>query len=132
MEKSNRIQKFEDIAAWQEGRDIANSIYEITRNDSVRRDLGFVDQLRRASVSVMNNIAEGYERGSNRDFARFLFIARGSAGETRSMLYLALDQGYVSDDEFSAISEKCMKCSRMIWGLIKSLKQKADWVEERL
>jgi len=130
VEKKTRIEKFEDIVAWQMGRDIANNVYDLTKTNSIRRDRSFVDQMRRAAVSVMNNIAEGYERGSNKDFVKFLFIARGSVGETRSMMYMALDQGYIDDTTFCDVSEKCRKCARMIWGLIKSLRQKADWVED--
>jgi len=129
VEKKAVIEKFEDIVAWQVGREIANAIYELTRDVSIRKDRGFVDQIRRASVSVMNNIAEGYERGSNKDFAKFLFVARGSVGEVRSMLYVAVDQGYIDQKIFHDLSEKCRKCARMIWGLIKSLKQNPDWTE---
>lgn len=129
MEKKTVIEKFEDIVAWQTGRNIANTIYELTRKGSIRQDCGFVDQMRRASVSVMNNIAEGYERGSNKDFIKFLFIARGSVGEVRSMFYVALDQGYIDQKVFRDLSEECKKCARMIWGLIKSLKQNPDWTE---
>lgn len=89
-----------------------------------------MDQFRRAAVSIMNNIAEGFERGSNKDFIRFLFVARGSAGEVRSMLYVALDQGYIDHETFQSLSDLSRKCSRTIWGLIKSLGSKSGWVEQ--
>ena len=132
MEKKSEINSFEDIRAWQVALDIANAIYRITREDPMRRDYGFVDQLRRAAVSIMNNVAEGYERGSNKDFIKFLFIARGSAGETRSMMYLARDQGYIGEETYRELTEQCKKCSRMIWRLIQSLSQKSDWRENDL
>jgi len=86
-----KIQRFEDLEAWQIARELTNQIYTITKKESIRRDYGFVDQIRRAVISIMNNIAEGFERGSNKDFVKFLFIARGSAGEVLSMLYVGLD-----------------------------------------
>ena len=92
-----KVQRFEDLEAWQISRELTNQIYTITRKESIRRDYSFVDQIRRATISIMNNIAEGFERGSNKDFAKFLFIARGSAGEVRSMLYVGLDQGYLTE-----------------------------------
>jgi len=92
----SEIRRFEDLKAWQYGRDITNTVYSLTKKQQFRSDYGLVDQIRRASVSIMNNIAEGFERGSNRDFVKFLFISRGSAGEVRSLLYVALDQNYIT------------------------------------
>jgi four helix bundle protein len=76
----------------------------------------------------MTNVAEGFERGSNKDFVRFLFIARGSAGEVRSLLYVALDQGYITEEEFNTTHDLCIQTSRIIWGLVKSLRTKSGWV----
>jgi four helix bundle protein len=73
-------------------------------------------------------IAEGFDRGTNKDFVKFLFIARGSAAEVRSMLYVALDQGYLSEEEFEECRNLCIRCSQIIWGLIKSVRRKSDWV----
>ena len=112
-----KIQRFEDLEAWQIARELTNKIYSISRKESIRRDYGFVDQIRRAAISIMNNIAEGFERGSNKDFVRFLFIARGSAGEVRSMLYVGLDQGYLADDTFTRCHDLCVRCSQLCLGL---------------
>jgi four helix bundle protein len=122
-----KIQRFEDLEAWQVARELTSQIYTVTKKESIRRDFGFVDQMRRAAISVMNNIAEGFERGSNRDFAKFLFIARGSAGEVRSMLYVGLDQDYLTDETFKLCHDLCVRCSQLCWGLIKHLKKQSNW-----
>ena len=127
-----KIQRFEDLEAWQIARELTNKIYSISRKESIRRDYGFVDQIRRAAISIMNNVAEGFERGSNKDFVRFLFIARGSAGEVRSMLYVGLDQGYLADDTFTRCHDLCVRCSQLCWGLIKHLKKHSNWKTKAL
>jgi four helix bundle protein len=123
-----KVQRFEDLEAWQIARELANQIYKITKQECVRRDFAFVDQIRRAAISIMNNIAEGFERGSNKDFVRFLFIARGSAGEVRSLLYLGLDQGYLTNSEFSECSDLCVRSGQIIWALIKGLRKRVDFI----
>ena len=123
-----KVQRFEDLEAWQIARELANQIYKITKQESVCRDFGFVDQIRRAAISIMNNIAEGFERGSNKDFVRFLFIARGSAGEVRSLLYLGLDQGYLTNSEFSECRDLCVRSGQIIWALIKGLRKRVDFI----
>ena len=123
-----KVQRFEELEAWQIARELANQIYKITKQESVCRDFGFVDQIRRAAISIMNNIAEGFERGSNKDFVRFLFIARGSAGEVRSLLYLGLDQGYLTNSEFSECRDLCIRSGQIIWALIKGLRKKVDFI----
>jgi four helix bundle protein len=123
----NDIKRFEDLDAWKIARELCNMIYGITKNKPMSNDYGFSDQIRRAAVSIMNNIAEGFERGSNKDFAKFLFIARGSAGEVRSMLYLALDQAYINAEEFKDISDLCVRASQLCWGMIKHLQKNSDW-----
>ncbi len=120
------IRRFEDMESWQVSRTLANMIYELTKQEAVRKDYGFVDQIRRAAISVMNNIAEGYERGSNKDFAKFLFIARGSVGEVRSMLYIAKDQKYVSCKQFDDALDLAVRGSQLCWGMIKHLQQYSD------
>ena len=125
---SNKIRNFEDLEAWKIGRKLTKAIYPLTRKEKFRRDFGLVDQIRRASVSVMTNVAEGFERGTNKDFVKFLFISRGSAGEVRSLLYVALDQGYINEKEFSSAHDLCIQSARIIWGLIKSLRSKSGWV----
>ena len=122
-----KIQRFEDLEARQVARELTNQIYSITKKESICRDFGFVDQIRRAAVSIMNNIAEGFERGSNKDFAKYVFIARGSAGEVRSMLYVALDQEYLTRETFKQCHELSIRCSQLCWGLIKHLKKHSNW-----
>jgi len=124
----SEIRRFEDLEAWKFGRKLTKTVYSLTGKENFKRDYGLLDQIRRASVSVMNNTAEGFERGSNKDFVKFLFIARGSAGEVRSLLYVALDQEYITKTEFEETYDLCVQTSRIIWGLIKSLRNKADWV----
>jgi four helix bundle protein len=92
--------RFEDLDAWTVARELTNLVYAYGRETSMGKDCGFKDQIQRAAVSIMNNVAEGFERGSNKDFVKFLFIARGSAGEVRSMLYLALDRKYITEEQF--------------------------------
>ncbi len=123
-----KVQRFEDLEAWQIARELANQVYKITKQESVCRDFGFLDQIRRAAISIMNNIAEGFERGSNKDFVRFLFIARGSAGEVRSLLYLGLDQGYLTNSEFSESRDLCIRSGQIIWALIKGLRKRVDFI----
>ena len=108
-----KIQRFEDLEAWQIARELTNQIYTITKKESICRDFGFVDQIRRAAISIMNNIAEGFERGTNKDFAKYIFIARGSAGEVRSMLYVALDQEYLTGATFKQCHELSIRCSQL-------------------
>jgi four helix bundle protein len=122
-----KIQRFEDLEAWQIARELTNQIYTITKKESICRDFGFVDQIRRAAISIMNNIAEGFERGTNKDFAKYIFIARGSAGEVRSMLYVALDQEYLTGETFKQCHELSIRCSQLCWGLIKHLKKHSAW-----
>jgi four helix bundle protein len=122
------ISRFEDLEAWKLGRELARKSYRLTKTGLFAKDYGFADQIRRAAISVMNNIAEGFDRGTNKDFVKFLFIARGSAAEVRSMLYVALDQGYLSEEELEECRNLCIRCSQIIWGLIKSVRRKSDWV----
>ena len=124
----NQVRRFEDLEAWKFGRELAQSVYSLTRKDLISRDFGLVDQIRRAATSAMTNVAEGFERGSNKDFVRFLFIARGSAGEVRSLLYVALDQGYITEEEFNTTQDLCIQTSKIIWGLIKSLRNRSGWI----
>lgn len=113
-----KINEFEDIIAWQKAKELTILIYKLFK---FSKEYSFKDQIQRASVSVMNNIAEGFERKSNKEFKNFLFIAKGSSGEVRSMVYLAKDLGYVSDDDFKAIYNLTVEISKLLSGLIKSL-----------
>ena len=96
------IKRFEEIKGWQSGRQLSRLIYQLTRKGDFKRDFGLVDQIRRASGSVMHNIAEGFDCGSNADFIRFLRYSQRSGSEVQSELYIALDQAYISEEEFQA------------------------------
>lgn len=113
------IKKFEDIVAYQKAGLLALSVYKIF---SKNRDWGFKDQVCRAAVSVMNNIAEGFERRTNKEFINFLYIAKGSAGELRSMTYLAYKLDYVTESEANKMMNEALEISRLIMGLIKTLR----------
>ena len=115
------IRKFEDIIAWQRARSINKLIYAATDNGKFARDFGLRDQIRRSAVSIMANIAEGFARRSDKDFAYFLNIARSSAAEVQSHLYVALDQGYLPQAEFDAIYAELEEVSRMIYGFARHL-----------
>ncbi|MGH2575902.1 MAG: four helix bundle protein [Ignavibacteria bacterium] len=116
-----RINRFEDLICWQKARLITRDIYKITLNGSFSKDYSLKDQIRRASNSVMLNIAEGFCRKSHKEFKHFLFVAHGSIGEIQSALYIALDQVYISNEVFQNIYNKCEENSKIISGLIKSL-----------
>ena len=118
-----KIEKFEDIEAWRSARDVAKLVYGITNIEPMCKDFALCNQIRRASISVLSNIAEGFERNGNREFIQFLSVAKGSCGEVRAQLYVALDQGYVSEIAFKDISQKLLETSRLIAGFMKYLQQ---------
>jgi len=113
-----KIEKFEDIIAWQKSKELTVDIYRILKDS---RGFGFRDQIQRASVSIMNNIAEGFERQSNKEFRQFLFIAKGSCGEVRSMLDLALELKYMTKDDFKILHSLSLEISKLLSGFIKTL-----------
>jgi four helix bundle protein len=113
-----KFNSFEEILAWQKAKQLSISIYNDFKDV---RDYDFKSQIQRASVSVMNNIAEGFERGSNKDFIKFLYIAKGSCGEVRSMSYLAESLKYISQEKSLAINDLSTAISKMLSGLIKTL-----------
>jgi len=115
------IQRFEDIQAWQEGRILVKMIYQLTKEEKFSKDYGMRDQIRRASVSVMNNIAEGFDCESKVEFARFLGIARRSAVEVQSLLYAASDVDYMNQTEFDLYYEQARKTKALIGGFKRSL-----------
>ena len=112
------IEKFEDIISWQKSRILTIDIYKVFENS---KDFGYKSQIERASVSVMNNIAEGFERKSNKEFRQFLFIAKGSCGEVRSMLYLAKDLNKIDNTRFNELYSLSIEISKLLSGLIKTL-----------
>jgi four helix bundle protein len=115
------IKNFEDLKAWQKGRELAGFVYSLTRKQNFSRDFGLSGQIREAAGSVMHNIAEGFESGYDPEFARFLKMARRSAGEVQSELYLALDAGYVTEDELSKAYVLTMDVKKLINGMISYL-----------
>lgn len=117
------IKRFEDIEGWKIARTLTKKIYEVTSFGLFSKDFGLKDQIRRASVSIMSNIAEGFERDGNKEFINFLSIAKGSAGEVRSQLYVALDQAYISNDQFRDLYNLVVENGRVIAGLMNYLRE---------
>ncbi len=113
------IQKFEDLVCWQRARELTREVY---RSLTDCRDYGFKDQIQRASVSVMSNIAEGFERGTQQELVNYLFIAKGSAGEVRAQLYAACDIGYLNIQTFKKLKELAEECSRLLQSFIYKIK----------
>jgi four helix bundle protein len=113
-----KFERFEDIIAWQKAKELTVKVYKIFAES---KDFGFKDQIQRASVAVMNNIAEGFERKSNNEFKHFLFIAKGSCGEVRSMLYLARELNTIYDNDFELLFALSEEISKTLSGLIKTL-----------
>ena len=120
------IQRFEDIQAWQEARKLVKMIYLITNKDLFSRDFGMRDQIRRASVSTMANIAEGFDCESRIEFSRFLGIARRSAVEVQAILYTALNVGYINQADFNLHYEQAHKAKALIGGFKRSLANKSS------
>jgi four helix bundle protein len=117
------FQSFEEIEAWQKARGLTRGIYAVSKKGAFSKDFGLRDQIRRASVSIMSNIAEGFERGGTREFIQFLSMAKGSSGEVRSQLYVAVDQGYIDKEIFEQLYALASEASRMIAGLMKYLRK---------
>ncbi len=117
-----KVERFEDLFVWQRARELVRLVYQAT-NDW--KDYGLKDQIRRAAVSVMSNIAEGFERGTKDEFLYFLYVARGSCGEVRAQLYVVIDQGYVGQLEFERLSDEADHVSRLLFNLITAYKKKS-------
>ena len=115
------IESFTDLIAWQKARDLTKNIYSITSRKGFQSDFALRDQMRRASVSIMSNIAEGFERASRREFHRFLVIAKGSCAEVHSQLYVAFDADYIEQETFERSLEMTKEVSRIVGGLRKSV-----------
>lgn len=114
-------EKFEDLRAWQTARALTNHVYALSTKEGFKNDWALKDQIRRAAVSVMSNIAEGFESRTRPQFIDFLGTAKASAGEVRSQLYVAQDQGYLDDDEFESVSDLADKVSRQLYHLLRHL-----------
>ena len=119
----NKIERFEDILAWQKARVLTKDIYASAGTGLFAKDYGLRDQVQRASVSTMANIAEGFERGGDREFVQFLSNSKGSCGEVKSHLYVALDQGYVTQVSFDQLYAKADEVSRLVGGFMNYLRQ---------
>lgn len=117
------IQKFEDIEAWQKARELTNAVYSCSGKGAFAKDFGLRDQIRRAAVSIMSNIAEGFERGGSAEFSQFLAIAKGSAGEVEAQLYVAFDQGYINQEQFDSIKSTAFSTKKLIAGFMNYLKR---------
>jgi four helix bundle protein len=113
-----RIERFEEVIAWQKAKLLCVEVYKVFENS---KDFGFKDQIQRAAVSVMNNIAEGFERKGNKEFAYFLYVAKGSCGEVRSMLILATELNKITEDVQKKLISLAEEVSKIISGLIKSI-----------
>lgn len=116
-----KIERFEEIKAWQQAKELVLTVYQASENGQFSKDYSLRDQIRRAAVSVMSNIAEGFERGSDKDFQRFLYMAKGSAGEVRSHLFVAKELGYLTPDEFGILRSKSEDVSKSLSGFITYL-----------
>ena len=115
------IKKFEDLGAWKKARVLANQVYDASDEGRFARDFALRDQMRRAAISVLSNIAEGFERGGDKEFLQFLALAKGSVGELRSQLYLASDRKYIAPAQFKQLSAAATEISRMVAGLMDYL-----------
>ena len=117
------FERFQDIDAWKKARELTREVYAASKVQPFSRDFALRNQIRKATISVMSNIAEGFERGGTREFIQFLSIAKASAGEVQSQLYIALDQGYLSEDACSRVMSPAEETGRIIGGLMKYLRQ---------
>src|SRR4030042_2319055 len=118
-----KIERFEDIEAWKEARNLVNMIYDISNEGLFSKDFSLRNQVRGGSVSVMSNIAEGFDRGTNREFIQFLIVARASTSEVKSQLYVALDRSYIHQNNFDKAYQQATKVISLIDGFIRYLKK---------
>ena len=116
-----KVKRFEDLDCWKKSRKLSSRVYEVTGGGKFARDFALKDQFRRASISMLSNIAEGFERGGDKEFLHFLAMAKGSCGEVRAQLYVALDQEYLPTEAFDLLLESVEEIGRMISGLMKYL-----------
>ena len=119
--KLMKIEKFEDIKAWQVAKELTGEIYELKCKSDYGIDIGYKDQIQRASISIMSNIAEGFDYRNDKDFIRFLRIARGSCAEVKSLLYIGFDINYINKEKLSELINKAEEIVKMINGLIRSI-----------
>ncbi len=122
MEKRGRVRTFEDLLVWQMGIELVKRVYVLTASGLFSRDFGLRDQIRRASVSIPTNIAEGFERASRKEYLQFLNIAKGSAGEVRSLLLVAFEVGYLQTESYKELRERVTKLSAYLFNHRKAIK----------
>jgi four helix bundle protein len=120
------VKRFEDLDVWKEARALTSQVYRISRRGEFARDFGLRDQMQRAAVSVMSNVAEGFGGRTSREYVQFLGYARRSASEVQSQLYVALDLGYISQSEFDDVYAAADSCSRQLYGFIRYLKSQPE------
>jgi len=120
---NERVRNFEDLAVFQKARSLVTDVYRLSRNGGFSRDSGLADQIRRAVVSVVSNIAEGFERGGNTELIQFLYIAKGSCGEVRAQLMIAHDEGYIDSEAHTRLTEECRRLSAGLANLIAYLRE---------
>lgn len=113
--------QFEDLKVWQDARRVGGAIYSASKPSAFQSDFGLRDQIRRAAISTMSNIAEGFDRGTRKEFIQFLNIAKGSNGEVRSQLCIALDQKYIGENEFTALQATTLSLSKQLAAFIRYL-----------
>ena len=118
-----KIERFEDLEVWKEARELCKLVYSLTNKQPFSKDFDLVRQIRRSSGSVMDNIAEGFERDGKKEFIQFLSISKASCGEVRSQSYRAIDQNYISKDEFDNLNSKARDISKMLSGFMNYLKK---------
>ena len=120
------VKRFEELRAWQAARALVREVYAVARRDAFARDLGLRDQIQRAAVSVMSNIAEGFDAGTDAEFVRFLTYARASAAEVQSLLYVAHDIGYLSQEEFERLYQMAEEAKALSGGLLSSIRRRTS------
>jgi len=118
-----KIMRFEDLECWQEARRLTRSVYGYTKRSTFSKDYRLSGQITGAAISTMNNICEGFDSRSNKEFIRFLIYSRRSCSEVQNCMYIALDQNYISENEFQNTYDHCAKVRKMIDGLIRYLKK---------
>jgi four helix bundle protein len=128
--KKDRIDRFEDLIAWQKARELTKEVYQTSRQGAFAKDFGVAGQIQRASVSIMSNIAEGFERGGRAEFHQFLSVAKASCAEVRSLLYVALDVDYIKKNEFKKLMDKAKEVGRIVGGLRASVDKQRKTVRK--
>ncbi len=117
------FKSFEEIESWQKARELTREVYTVSNQGAFTKDFGLRDQIRKASISIMSNIAEGFERDGTREFLQFLAVAKGSSSEVRAQLYIALDQDYIDKNTFETLSAISIEIGRLLGGLMNYLRE---------